>query len=204
MTKKLLTLTCNPAAFYSPQDAYAHMSKAFTTLSKLMRRTFPGQEWAYVMVWEQTKKGWPHIHALVRSPYIPLAFLSKAWAHLTGAPVVDIRPANRDLRLHAYLIKYLTKRLAAPRGFRRFRTSYHAIDPMPPKHNGDDPDGRRWSFHWIAIQEAWALLQALGYVPDWVDGVTLYGPHISTIPPGSPPYPQERPGPPPPRREGWG
>lgn len=54
--------------------------------------------------------GWhAHIHALMDSVFVPQAQISEAWERLTGAPVVDIRPAwNLGLGLR-YILKYMLK-----------------------------------------------------------------------------------------------
>lgn len=53
--------------------------------------------------------GWhPHLHVLCQADYLPQDQLSREWAHITGAHVVDVRVVRSE-DAAAYLTKYLTK-----------------------------------------------------------------------------------------------
>ena len=118
---RFMTLTCSPKCWADPQSAFTAMSRAFSLLMKSIRRRTPGAQTHYILVWEETKAGWPHLHVIIEGPYIPQAWLSSEWFRLTGARVVDIRKVKNSVGIGSYLAKYLTKALAAPKGFRRWR-----------------------------------------------------------------------------------
>jgi len=104
---------------------------AINRLFKRLRRRFPTHHIEYALVWETTKKGWPHAHILLRAPFIPQPILSRLWAALTGAYIVDVRKVDSRAHAAAYVTKYLTKSPEVPAGFRRFRTSRLYSAPPP-------------------------------------------------------------------------
>lgn len=130
----LLTLTCNPSAHKSHSAAFAAMSIGVNRLVKRIRRQWPKAEVQYFLIWERTKKGWPHAHLLLRAPFIPQAWLSHHWAELTGAPIVDIRKLDSSDAVIAYVAKYLTKDPSVPPGMKRYRFSQGFLDKLlrPP------------------------------------------------------------------------
>ena len=119
----LLTLTCNPARYASRDEAFLRTSLAVNQLFKRIRRRWPDARIEYFLVWERTKKGWPHIHLLLRAPFIPQGWLSHAWNELTGAPIVDIRALHSPVQIVSYISKYLAKDPQAPHGMKRYRAS---------------------------------------------------------------------------------
>lgn len=127
-----ITLTVNPALHTTPDDAFRAASLAVNKLMKRIRRRFPLKRIEYALVWEKTKKGWPHAHLLVRAPWIPQSYLSQTWLRLTGAKIVDIRVVRSETEAAVYVSKYLTKDPAVPQGYRRYRTSEN-YSAAPPK-----------------------------------------------------------------------
>jgi len=127
----LITLTTNPNIHETPDAAFRQASIAINHLFKRLRRRFPTHRIEYALVWETTKKGWPHAHILVRAPFIPQPVLSRLWAAVSGAYIVDIRTVGSRAHAASYVTKYLTKSPEVPPGFRRFRTSrlYSAAPP---------------------------------------------------------------------------
>ena len=77
----------------------------------------------YIRVIEKTKSGLDHVHLIYRGRYLPQAVLSRLWAEIHQAPVVDIRsvkPSNRHIRsAAAELAKYMAKE-----GCRRYSWSW--------------------------------------------------------------------------------
>lgn len=50
-----------------------------------------------------------HLHGLIDSAYIPQQTISRLWAKITGAPIVDIRPAWSTSGGLNYVLKYIAK-----------------------------------------------------------------------------------------------
>ena len=127
-----LTLTTNPAAHEGPRAAFLDATYAVNKLFKILRRRYPRSRLEYALVWEQTKRGYPHAHVLLRAPYIPQAFLSRTWERLSGAKIIDIRMVRTEGEAAAYVSKYLTKDPAVPEGYKRYRTSRRYTQPQEP------------------------------------------------------------------------
>lgn len=86
------------------------MGKAFAVLIKRFERHL-GQKPEFYAVTEQTKRGEPHLHVLMRCGYIPQRLVSQWWQELTGARIVDIRRVKDAKKAARYVAKYLAKGL---------------------------------------------------------------------------------------------
>lgn len=106
---RFLTLTCNPRVGASPEERRSLMGKALATLAKRLRRRYGPSNFEYFVVCESTVLGEPHLHVLVRSPFIPQKLLSSAWRQLMGAPIVDIRKVKDRSKAVTYVAKYVSK-----------------------------------------------------------------------------------------------
>lgn len=104
---RLLTLTIDPAKYDSPRAAFEATAKQVPELIRMLRTKFGPIE--YLRVTEQTKKGWPHYHLLVRSAFIPHTVVKTLWMKLTGASIVDLRQVQKTFSAFQYLVKYLSK-----------------------------------------------------------------------------------------------
>lgn len=118
-----LTLTTNPKAHPDPEEAFRQASVAINRLVKVLRRRYGATRIQYALVWEVTKRGYPHAHVLLRAPYLPQKLVSREWQRLSGANIVDIRAVRSQGEAAAYVSKYLTKDPATPYGAKRYRTS---------------------------------------------------------------------------------
>jgi len=120
---KFMTLTANPRLYAEPNEAFRDLNAKFALLIKRLRRDTPDAEFEYLAVWERTQAGWPHLHVLLRAPFIPQRRLSAEWRSLTGAYIVDVRAVDSAPRAARYMAKYLTKGTADPMPVRRWRAS---------------------------------------------------------------------------------
>lgn len=104
-----LTLTVNPAQGESAADRAQDLSNAFKILIKRARRKFTKGEIEYLAVFEETKRGEPHLHILLRAPFIPQRWISETMDELISAPIVDIRRVGHKRNVVRYVSKYLAK-----------------------------------------------------------------------------------------------
>ena len=135
-----LTLTCDPKNYSDPDEAARDMKRGLVALRRRIERRYGVKNVPFVVVFERTKKGWPHMHALLRAPYLPQRELSEMWAQITGAFVVDIRFIKKKSQVLFYVTKYLGKDLAAFKGCKRWWRS----------HNYGKPEKREY------VRPAWA------------------------------------------------
>lgn len=115
-----LTLTVNPAYGPSPDWRASALVAAFRTLRRRIVKRYNLPKLEFLAVFEATKKGEPHLHVLMRSPYIPQDWISDQMRQLMAAPVVDIRWVGDQGRLAAYVSKYLGKAPHAFAGVKRY------------------------------------------------------------------------------------
>jgi len=129
---RLLTLTVDPALYKSPKEAWEKTRREVPILARRLRKKF--QECEYLRVTEVTKRGWPHYHLLVRSPYIPHSVVKGYWAEQTGAKIVDLRQVTKTFRAYQYLVKYLSKLHKLEWTERHVSTSKRFFPPEEKKH----------------------------------------------------------------------
>lgn len=120
---RLLTLTVNPGFGDSPEHRRELLSHAWATLMKRLRRAYKGKSIEYFAVCEETKAGEPHLHILLRSPYIPQSLISEAMRELINAPIVDVRRIQDVAKAVRYVAKYVAK---APARFGTFKRYWHS------------------------------------------------------------------------------
>jgi hypothetical protein len=58
---------------------------------------------------ERTKAGEPHLHILLRAPFIPQDWIAEAMAELSGSPVCWIEAIANTRSAIRYVTKYVTK-----------------------------------------------------------------------------------------------
>jgi len=122
---RFLTLTINPAIGAGPDERLRVLSHSWRTIVKRLRRRYPHREVEYFAVCEETKHGEPHLHILLRSPYIAQSFLSDAMAELAHSPIVDIRRIRGVSQAVRYVAKYIQKKPAQFGTSKRYWQSSH-------------------------------------------------------------------------------
>lgn len=118
-----ITLTTSERTAPTPDEAYFKANAAFGMLIKRWRRKFEAEKVEYFLVWEKTKRGWPHAHVLLAAPKVSKHWLSHTWKELTGSYVVDLQTVSKVEHAASYLAKYLAKNPQVPPGQRRYRRS---------------------------------------------------------------------------------
>lgn len=134
-----ITLTTSERTAPTPEEAYHVANHAIAPLMKRWRRRFPNDRVEYFLVWEKTKRGWPHAHILLSAPSVSKHWLSDQWRELTGSYIIDLQKVSSSTHAAGYLTKYLTKDPAVPKGQRRWRRSKgffvvqdeRKTDPLP-------------------------------------------------------------------------
>ena len=126
---KFLTLTLRRDSHDTPDDAAVAMSRALRSLLQWVRRHYHVKHIAYLAVFEAHKSGWPHLHVLLRMPYVPQAELSAEWERLTGSPVVYITAIRSRRGASVYIAKYVSKGPGKWEGVKRYwRSQSYALD----------------------------------------------------------------------------
>jgi DNA-binding HxlR family transcriptional regulator len=100
------------------------MKKAWVNLRRRIARTWPGEKTPFIVVFEKTKAGFPHMHILMRAAFIPQKWLSDNMKELIDAPIVDIRAIKSRQMAFWYVTKYLGKDPHAFEGCKRWWRSH--------------------------------------------------------------------------------
>jgi len=141
---RFLTLTVNPSEGGSAEERLYALSNAWRTVVKRLRRQHPSEPVEYLAIVEQTKAGEPHLHILLRSPFIAQAWLSACMAELINAPIVDIRRIRKAAEVIRYVAKYVTKAPAKMGLAKRYWTSQSYNIPETPTATEDPSIGPGW------------------------------------------------------------
>lgn len=135
-----LTLTCKPGRFASPHDAARDMKRGLVLLRRRIQRKWGVKNLPFIVVYEKTQAGWPHMHLLLRAPYMHWKVLRAMWQELTGAHQVDVRFIKNKSQVLFYVTKYIGKALHAFEGCKRWWRShnYNVIEeaPFQPRQYG--------------------------------------------------------------------
>jgi len=141
---RFMTLTVNPSVGESPTDRRRLLSLAFANLVKRIRRLKPKVEFEYLAACEETKAGEPHLHVLVRSPYLPQSWISDQMRDLLDSPIVDIRAINSAKKAVQYVAKYITKAPAQFAAFKRYWMSRNWLPEGWADWEPDTPTAVKW------------------------------------------------------------
>jgi len=109
LPNRFLTLTVNPQVGADPEERLHLLAHAWRVVVQRLRRRYGADQINYFAVVEETKHGEPHLHILLRSPYIPQSYISAAMADLINAPIVDIRRIKTVRDAVTYVAKYIAK-----------------------------------------------------------------------------------------------
>jgi hypothetical protein len=122
---KFLTLTWNANRRETPDEAARVMKNAWVVLRRRIHKKFGIKNVPFIVVFERTKKGYPHMHILMRAPFMSYQWLSEQMGDLIDAPVIDIRQIKSRKMAFWYITKYLGKDLAQFRGCKRWWRSHN-------------------------------------------------------------------------------
>lgn len=131
---------------------------------------------------ERTKRGEPHLHILLRAPFIPQDWLAEAMREMTGSPICWIEAIANTRSAIRYVTKYVSKEPAQFGRGRRYwvsRNWLHDRDAYqrdcPLKKREVIVIRERWSdvlqertrarYTWKVQDDGWYLFFRPGYHP---------------------------------------
>jgi hypothetical protein len=127
--RRFITLTSNPT--WGPNRTYRarKLIEAWRIIVRQYRAHFKHSKIEYLVVMETTKAGEPHLHILIRGPYLQQKWLSKRMAELARAPIVDVRYVRSAKKAAEYVSKYVGK---APKQFDGCKRYWRSMNYMHP------------------------------------------------------------------------
>lgn len=106
---RFITITCRYGEFGTKELAAAAIVKAWQQVVLEWRRQNKWHKCQYICVFEETKRGWPHLHILWRGHWISGTWLSTRMDTLLNSPRVDIQRLKSIKQSAFYVAKYFTK-----------------------------------------------------------------------------------------------
>lgn len=168
-----ITLTVNAQRGQSPEDRAQELVEAMRVMFKRARRKFRKEKLEYLAVFEETKRGEPHLHILARAPFIPQKWLSDQMDELIQAPIVDIRRVGSAWGAARYVAKYVAK---GPKSFGTLKRYWQTPGYNPVS---DEERSRRREFGsgWSVEKQSIYLLsedwRKMGYHVEWLSDTEI-------------------------------
>jgi hypothetical protein len=125
LPNKMLTLTWNANRSETPEEAARVLKNAWVNLRRRMERELSITKVPFLAVFERTKRGYPHLHILLRCDYVDQAWISEQMKDMIDAPIVDIRSIENKKHYFFYATKYIGKELTAFQGCKRWWRSHN-------------------------------------------------------------------------------
>jgi len=139
-----LTLTVNPAYGDSATHRAELLIHAYQVLIKRIRRRPGCADVAAMYTLEETKRGEPHMHILMRAPFIPQWWISDVMAELIEAPRVWIEFVPDKGRTAAYCAKYCSKKPAQFGSRKRYAFTRNYAAKWVPRERRPAEYGLKW------------------------------------------------------------
>jgi hypothetical protein len=142
----MLTLTLRSTDFETPDIAARELIRGLTALRRRIARRWPGQRLSFIAVFEKHKSGYPHLHLLIRAPFMPITWLKASWEEITGSFQVYVSKISTIGHAALYCAKYIGKDLAAFEGCKRWWRSHDYNDAADAAQRGFTvrSQWRRW------------------------------------------------------------
>lgn len=159
-----ITLTSRRRSDRSPSWAAQELVRAWRTIRSEYLKKHGKGSLAFLAVFEETKKGWPHLHIVARCKWLDQRWLSKRMAALHDSPVVDVRRVTGLGKVANYITKYIGKNPYRFEGVKRYWRSLDYLSPIAvPDSGGDGPP-----VYWDRVQEHWLkmaeCLERVGFI----------------------------------------
>lgn len=158
-----LTLTLRRRPGADALQAAKLICRAWRLLRYRIMRRFKLQRLPFFAVMEATKAGWPHLHIMLRAPFIPWQWLRVQWIALTGSERLKVEAIRTKKGSAAYVAKYCSE---APVKFgtcKRYWQSqdYDLRDDPPAKPRAAPGEG--WERHPYGLAKFIRIWTELGY-----------------------------------------
>lgn len=174
---KLLTLTVSPRSGPTPDARARALRDAWRVLRRRIARKHGGKAPPFMAVFEKTKRGEPHLHILLRGPWLDQRWLSAAMNDLISAPIVDIRAIDQARSVAGYVAKYIGKDPTPFDGCKRYWRSLDYLDAREPDPAYDAEAREDWNVVEMPLGQVNFWCQAAGWTVTFDDdGLRAAGP----------------------------
>lgn len=129
-----ITLTMRKGYKLTPEEQAVEFVKGWRMLRQFIERRLGRKGITFLAVFENHKSGWPHLHILLRSPYIDHRLIRGWWKSRFQSTQIDVRRVKSQRQRASYVTKYVAK---APEGFGSCKRYWCSKDWDPPKKPDD-------------------------------------------------------------------
>lgn len=162
----LITITQPYGSHETADEAAKALVHAWRMTLQLGQRENRFPRIQYIAVFEETKKGWPHLHILARAPFIDQQWLSRTMEHFGAGAIVDIRRVYSARHAARYVGKYVSKAPHRYEGCKRYWRT-HGYDLNPREVRRIDPDERVGWLSQSDVQSFAWVLEKNHYLLEW-------------------------------------
>lgn len=162
-----LTLTSRRRADQTANQAAAALSRAWRLVRLRIMRRYKLRRLPFIAVFEATKLGWPHLHILLRSPWIDQRWLSAQMDALIASPVVGIERVDNRGRIAIYVAKYCSDASKKFGTAKRYWCSQDYDLREPPPCKQPLPPGQGWEPNEWSLQRLARAWTELGWRVTW-------------------------------------
>jgi len=149
-----ITLTSRRRPGLTRDQAAVNMTDAWRKVRRKYMATHGRGSIPFLAVFEETKKGWPHLHIVVRAKWVKQRWLSKQMRKLTGSPIVWVTKVHGLGKVAAYISKYISKN---PHRFAGVKRYWRSLDYLEAPADDDDDPWHEVPW-WQVVQRFWVFL----------------------------------------------
>lgn len=134
----MLTLTVNINRLEHPAARAVAVAHAWRRLRRAICKRQKLKSLPFIAIFERTKRGEPHLHILLRAPFISQRWISSWMKKEEQSPICDIRRVGKAGQIVGYIAKYVTKKPERFEGTKRYWCSQDYQTTKKP-----DPQDKR-------------------------------------------------------------
>lgn len=139
-----ITLTSRNVAGGDPSAAARDLVSAWRTVRAEYMEEHGLKSLPFLAVFEETKRGWPHVHIVARCGWLSQKWLSKRMGELTGSPVCWVNRLTSARKVARYVTKYIGKNPHRFDGTKRYWRSLDYLKPEPEQEEKPRSTHVRW------------------------------------------------------------
>lgn len=170
---KFLTLTVNPSVGVDADERAQSLLWAWRILVKRLQRRHHIKRIEYLWIVEATKNNEPHIHILLRAPWIDKQYISDVMKELINAPIVDIQAVSNQRSMAYYVSKYCSKDARKFAGCKRYGYTGGWIVDEDYRNEKEGFKSGEWSRYNKSIREIADIWVSRGYDIEWLEADAL-------------------------------
>lgn len=156
-----ITITSKNVPAGDPSAAAREMVRAWRIIRAEHMKAKGLDALPFLAVFEETKRGWPHIHIVARCKWLDQGWLAKRMGELTGSPICWVERLTSARKVAKYVTKYIGKNPHRFNGTKRYWRSLDYLTPDPEQEETKPAAGVRWEridCNWLKMATEFELV----------------------------------------------